>query len=246
VGVETKAPEAAPRALTRSTASNGLRCTASPAFAKLPDEPSIIAMRTGSGVACAQDANPINAHETNHRSSNFKSLENKNAAPNSAAWLLHGAATWTVAQELIMFVLSRPTHRVATPQFGRFIDRLLDESVERSASRTPALDVAETDAGYSLAFDVPGATREQLKVSVEGRRVSIETVDIAKPATTDEQAKETPRVLYSERNVARYARTVSLPAEVDQASSSAKFENGVLTLTLAKKVPTGALQIAIN
>jgi len=43
----------------------------------------------------------------------------------------------------------------------------------------------------------------------------------------------------------RYARTVSLPAEVDQTASQAKFENGVLTLTLAKKVPAGATQLKI-
>ena len=144
-----------------------------------------------------------------------------------------------------MFVLpiARTSHRAAAPQFSRFIDRLFDESVER-ASRTPALDVSETDAGYSVAFEVPGVTREQLKVSVEGRRVSVDTIDVATAA--DQPKTDAPRVLYRERSTARYARTVSLPAEVDQASSSAKFENGVLTLTLAKKVPTGATQISVS
>ena len=52
-------------------------------------------------------------------------------------------------------------------------------------------------------------------------------------------------MLYRERSSLRYARTVSLPSEVDQAASQAKFENGVLTLTLAKKVPAGATQIRI-
>ena len=145
-----------------------------------------------------------------------------------------------------MFVLplARPVHRTATPQFNRFIDRLFDESVERNASRTPALDVSETDAGYIVAFEVPGVTREQLKVSVEGRRLSIETIDAATAA--EEPKDAAPRVLYRERSTARYARTVSLPVELDQASSTATFENGVLTLTLAKKVPTGATQISIN
>ena len=146
-----------------------------------------------------------------------------------------------------MFVLpiARTSHRAAAPQFSRFIDRLFDESVERTAARTPALDVSETDAGYTVAFEVPGVTREQLKVSVEGRRLSIETIEVA-AATVDQPKDAAPRVLYRERSAARYARTVSLPAEVDQASSTAKFENGVLTLTLAKKVPTGATQISIN
>ena len=39
--------------------------------------------------------------------------------------------------------------------------------------------------------------------------------------------------------------TVVLPAEVDQSQSHARFENGVLTLTLAKKVPAGATQLSI-
>ena len=152
-----------------------------------------------------------------------------------------------------MFVLplARPAHRVAAPQFSRFIDRLFDESFDRvssqTASRTPALDVSENYSAYTVAFEVPGVTREQLKVSVEGRRVSVETVDQPATETSADQPEDTaPRVLYRERSAARYARTVSLPAEVDQASSTAKFENGVLTLTLAKKVATGATQISIN
>ena len=150
-----------------------------------------------------------------------------------------------------MFVLplARTSHRAVAPQFSRFIDRLFDESFERvsspTPSRTPALDVSETDAGYTVAFDVPGVTREQLKVSVDGRRVSVETVD-ATSASASSPESAAPRVLYRERSSTRYARTVSLPAEVDQASSTAKFENGVLTLTLLKKVPTGATQISIN
>jgi HSP20 family protein len=153
-----------------------------------------------------------------------------------------------------MFVLSRPSP--IAPQLSRAVDRLFDESFDRyfggtarGAARTPALDVSESDTAYTVVFDVPGVTREQLKVSVEGRRVSIETADIAAAEATDtanNTKADAPRALYRERSAARYARTVSLPAEVDQAASQAKFENGVLTLTLAKKVPAGALQLTIN
>ena len=158
-----------------------------------------------------------------------------------------------------MFVLSRPISRA--PQLSRIVDRLFadsfDSSVDRyfggagAASRTPALDVSETDTAYTVAFDVPGVTRDQLKVSIEGRRVSIETVDapkaeVAEPAAGEATKEVAPRALYRERSTTRYARTVSLPAEVDQAASQAKFENGVLTLTLAKKVATGATQLQIS
>jgi HSP20 family protein len=159
-----------------------------------------------------------------------------------------------------MFVLplSRPSHalahRVVAPQLSRALDRLFDESLDRcfggaaAGKRTPAVDVTESDTVYTLAFDLPGVSREQLKVTAEGRRVSVETEDVAPPAAepTSADASPAPRVLYSERGAARYARTVSLPAEVDQNASQAKFENGVLTLTLVKKVATGATRISIS
>ncbi|HEX6705877.1 MAG TPA: Hsp20/alpha crystallin family protein [Albitalea sp.] len=143
-----------------------------------------------------------------------------------------------------MFVLPLTHSRRAVGH--RAFDRLFDESLAHlldgaGASRTPSIDVIETDTAYTVKLDVPGVAKEQLKVTVEGRRVSVET---AEQAATD--AKDGERVLYRERSVARYARTVSLPAEVDQATSEARFENGVLTLTLPKKVPTGARQISIN
>jgi len=148
-----------------------------------------------------------------------------------------------------MFVVPyvRPVHRLAAPHISRYVDRLFDDVFERVDSRTPTLDVSESDTTYTLTFEVPGVSRDQLKVTAQGRRVTVETVAQTDTAPTADQAKtDAPRVLYRERQAVRYARTVSLPTEVDQASSSAKFENGVLTLTLAKKVPTSAQQIAIN
>ena len=122
-----------------------------------------------------------------------------------------------------------------------------------SEPRLPALDVLESDTAYTLAFEVPGVAREQLKVSVEGRRVRVETVDavVEAPATQAADgparpAPAAPRTLYSERQAPRYARTVALPAEVDDAASQARIDNGVLTLVLAKRVPTGARQISVG
>ena len=121
----------------------------------------------------------------------------------------------------------------------RAFDRLFDDSLD---TLTPALDVAESDTAYTLQLDVPGVTRDQLEVTIEGRRVSVAT---AKPAADAAESKD-QRVLYRERTAPRYARTVSLPAEVDSAASQARVDNGVLTLTLAKKVPTGARKISVN
>jgi HSP20 family protein len=156
---------------------------------------------------------------------------------------------------MFVYPLSRASHvavqRAASARdFSRAIERLFDESTDRlfggakagSAARTPALDVHETDTAYVVTLDVPGATRDQLKVTIEGRRLRVETV----PADNAAATAQGERKIYSERGLPRYQRTIVLPAEVDQAQSQAKIENGVLTLTLVKKVPTGALQISVN
>ena len=165
---------------------------------------------------------------------------------------------------MLVVPLSRPASLLRggaiAPAFSSVLDRLFDESFDRyfggsaagADTRTPAMDVSESDAAYTIVFEVPGTTREQLKVSVEGKRVVLSTVVAARSAAPAEAAEATTtagrpadRVLERERSAAAYARTVVLPAEVDQAQSQAKFENGVLTLTLAKKVPAGATQLSI-
>ena len=95
---------------------------------------------------------------------------------------------------------------------------------------------------------MPGASRETLNVSVEGRKVVLTTVEpaAAEAAPAEGDARPAaPRTLYRERPAPRYARTVSLPAEVDHTASQARFENGVLTLVLAKRVKAGATQLQI-
>ncbi len=161
----------------------------------------------------------------------------------------------------VMPITRSASHRTLVPAFGRSLDRLFEESRARSVEApalTPAMDVSESDTHYTVVLDMPGVTREQLKVSVEGRRVSVETVAFSVAATPSEPtapetsapvapvARPATHVLYRERSEARYARTVSLPTEVDQTTSQAKLENGVLTLTLAKKVATGATQLSVS
>lgn len=125
---------------------------------------------------------------------------------------------------------------------------LAEAAPEGGEPRVPRIDVLENDHAYVVVLDMPGVGKERLKVSVEGRRLvvatSAEAAPVAAPVEGEPAAAE--RVLYRERSAPTYARTVVLPADVDQASSQARFENGVLTLTLAKRVPAGATQIRVD
>ena len=101
--------------------------------------------------------------------------------------------------------------------------------------------MAETERSYTVKLDLPGAAKEDVKISIEGRRVTVEATTVR-----NDEKKDGERVLYAERSVASYARSFTLPVEVDQAESSAKMEHGVLTLQLAKRGATKASQLTVN
>ena len=137
--------------------------------------------------------------------------------------------------------------------FDNAFDQLFAQPAADSAPvRRPAIDVTESDRGYVVTLDVPGVSREDVKVSIDGRRVSIvaearsaEAPAAADKAETAEAPKSTDRVILRERAVASFARSFTLQSEIDQASSQAKLDNGVLTLTLVKREPV-ATQISVN
>jgi HSP20 family protein len=132
--------------------------------------------------------------------------------------------------------------------FDVAFDHLLNQPADDSAPvRRPAIDVSESDAGYVVTLDVPGVTREDVKVSIDGRRVSIVAEARVSEATADttDAPKNTDRVILRERAFASFARSFTLQSEIDQASSQAKLDNGVLTLTLTKR-HAASTQLTVN
>lgn len=138
-----------------------------------------------------------------------------------------------------MFILSHPLPRRAfRPVWNGSTYHRVDDVAD--AAQRPAMDVAETGTGYTLSFDLPGMTKDQVKVTIDGRNVSVEA------SAEAAEAGEGARVVYRERRVPRFARSVALPVEIDAGASQARFADGVLTLTLVKKQPEGAKTLAIE
>lgn len=94
------------------------------------------------------------------------------------------------------------------------------------------LDVEETDAAYLVKADIPGVRKEDIHVEIEGAQVMI-SAEIKKD--TEPTPKE-GRVLHAERRHGYTSRMFTLGFEVDRAQAVAKYADGVLTLTLPKKV----------
>jgi HSP20 family protein len=120
-------------------------------------------------------------------------------------------------------------------------DRLFASPLGQRPTRTPALDVVESDSAYTVKLDMPGATKEDLQVSIDGRVVTVRA-----ESKREDETKDGERIVYRERALSRFARNVTLPTEVDSAQSNARLQDGVLTLTLPKRTPPTASRIAVS
>jgi HSP20 family molecular chaperone IbpA len=102
---------------------------------------------------------------------------------------------------------------VPARSFDRSFERFLADAFVSPAT---GVKVEQNEAAWTITLDVPGVSREQLAIDVDGAVVRVQTV------------KDAPR---------QYKAAYELPAEIDAEATSAKLENGVLALTLGKKKP---------
>jgi HSP20 family protein len=89
---------------------------------------------------------------------------------------------------------------------------------------------------YTLLAELPGVGKEDINVEINGADVKISAatkVDEKAAESTDDWAKRS------------YARSFTLPAEIDDEKAVAQYENGVLRLTLPKKVANAAKRLMV-
>lgn len=135
-------------------------------------------------------------------------------------------------------------------QFGRMVESMFQDFFAPlaqggqwagEAAATPRVDVSETEKTYEIQAELPGVNKEDVKVSVDGQRVTIEA-----ECRSANERREGETVVYAERTARRFMRSFALPTEVDDGSAQAKLENGVLQLSLPKKQGTEARRLTIQ
>ncbi len=104
----------------------------------------------------------------------------------------------------------------------------------------PTLDLSETPEQYLVRLEAPGFHRENLDVSLDGDFL---TLSGNREFRADEKGEN---YLWQERREGRFARTVRLPGGVDPAKVEARYQDGVLTVALAKTTPATTTRISIN
>jgi len=133
-----------------------------------------------------------------------------------------------------------PTLR--TLRVGRELDRLFDDVLApaRSDSWAPAVDLREDAKALTFSIDLPGVLPEQVTVTAEQGVLTIAG------SRTAEKAAEGTQTHVVERSYGSFRRAFRLPESVDENAVEARFTHGVLTVTVAKKVPVAPRKIEIK
>jgi len=103
------------------------------------------------------------------------------------------------------------------------------------------VDVKETPTAYTVDAELPGVAKEDIQVTIEDDVVTLR----AEVKQLDEQ-RDGQRVLRSERYYGSVSRAFQLPQRVDKDASKARYDNGVLHLTLPKKAAITGQRLTIE
>ena len=106
--------------------------------------------------------------------------------------------------------------------------------------KIPHVDIIDREDEIIVKAELPGVEKKDLDVSVNENSVTI------KGSTRHEEKEEKGDYYRCEISRGSYARTLSLPADIDQGNAKASFKDGVLELTLPKLKTSKRRSISID
>ncbi len=92
----------------------------------------------------------------------------------------------------------------------------------------PAVDISETDKSYEFEIELPGMKKEDVDIEIDDGVLTI------RGEKREERKEEKKGYKKIERNYGKFERSFSLPSDIDEKNISAKFENGVLNISIPK------------
>ena len=129
--------------------------------------------------------------------------------------------------------LIRFNDRNSYPTFSSMLDDFFSQSfadmnLPSTKHRAPAVNVKETDKAYGLEVALPGVKKDQVNLALDHNVLTI--------SSEVKSEKEDKQDGYSRREFGyhSFSRSFTLPETVDQEKIDAKFEDGVLHVSLPK------------
>lgn len=123
----------------------------------------------------------------------------------------------------------------------RDLDRLFEGNEPNGSTLwAPAMDVIERENEIVCNVEIPGLNRDDLDIRVEGNVVTIAG------EKKYEQKSEKEGFRHVERRYGRFERSFTIPSTVEQDKVTARYDNGVLTVTLPKTERSRPRRISIE
>lgn len=105
---------------------------------------------------------------------------------------------------------------------------------------SPSCDLRENSKEYVLKFDIPGIKKEDVKVEVDGNRITISG------ERKQEREDQDARQHFTETYYGSFMRSFTLPQKVDETKVKANYEDGVLKVTIPKTEPSSGKTVEIQ
>jgi HSP20 family protein len=118
---------------------------------------------------------------------------------------------------------------------------LRNPEAQASAPMQFRMDVTETDKEYQVLAELPGVRKEEISITINGNEVSVSA-----EVKQEKDVKNGETVLRAERYYGKVQRVFAFGQEVDEATAQAKYNDGVLELTLPKKTAAAAKKLAVH
>jgi HSP20 family protein len=131
------------------------------------------------------------------------------------------------------FGMGRPVRRMAEPQpLGRFMTSL--------GMAIPDIDIVEAEKEYRIVAELPGMSQGDVDLSVSGDVLTI------KGEKKEQKEEKGENYHLSERRFGSFQRSLQLPQGIDRDKIEARFDKGVLTVTLSKTAEAAARRQKID
>ena len=118
-------------------------------------------------------------------------------------------------------------------------------SFEGSQAHSPVaqfrVDVTENENAYVVRAEIPGVKKDDINISIDGDQVAISA-----EVKNEKDVKDGERTLRAERYYGKVYRAFQLGQPVNENAAVAKYNDGILGLTLPKKAPVSAKRISIQ
>ena len=102
------------------------------------------------------------------------------------------------------------------------------------------MEVTENDREYQVLAELPGVKKEEISITITGNEVAVSA-----EVKHEKDVANGETMLRAERYYGKIQRAFALGQEVDEATAQAKYNDGVLELTLPKKTVAAAKKIAV-